>query len=232
MQSKSLIRSLFTRVFQSEINREVRAAFNESENAFLVGARRYGDSERDRLVADREDILAQALEAWRLNPLARRIVGLTSQYVVGGGITIECKHATTAKFIEDFWHNRLNRMPVRVYEWCDELTRSGDLFILVSTDPSGMSYVRAIPADSIDALQTSPNDVEQILGVTSKADPITLQVSTWPAYNERSDDPEFERQFCPGDPALCHQPPGRSSLGRVRPGSAAEVALAIHRLAG
>ena len=34
----------------------------------------------------------QALEAWRVNPLARRIVGLTSQYVVGGGISFNCAH--------------------------------------------------------------------------------------------------------------------------------------------
>jgi len=37
---------------------------------------------------DRETVIAQALEAWRVNPLARRIVGLISQYVVGGGISI------------------------------------------------------------------------------------------------------------------------------------------------
>jgi hypothetical protein len=104
MKSQSLIRSFFSKVFQAEINQEARARFAaaESDNNFLVGARHYGDADRDRLVADREDILAQALEAWRLNPLARRIVGLTSQYVVGGGITIQCKHNATARFIEDF----------------------------------------------------------------------------------------------------------------------------------
>ena len=189
MQSKSLIRSLFSKVFQAEINREARARLSsaETENNFVVGARHYGDSIRDRLIADREDILADALEAWRLNPLARRIVGLTSQYVVGGGISIECKHNTTAKFIEDFWHDRLNRMPVRVYEWCDELTRSGDLFVLVSTDAAGMSYVRAVPAANIDQIATSPNDVEQLEAVITKADPVTLLVSSWPAYNEKAD---------------------------------------------
>ncbi len=40
---------------------------------------------RDRSDGEREDLLRQSLDAWRNNPLARRIVGLTSQYVVGGG---------------------------------------------------------------------------------------------------------------------------------------------------
>jgi hypothetical protein len=200
---KNLIRSLFSTLIHSETEEENRAKLSaaETDNTFLVGARQYGETNRDRFTADREDTLAQALDAWRLNPLARRIVGLTSQYVVGGGISIECKHNTSAKFIEDFWHNRLNRMPVRVYEWCDELTRSGDLFILVSTDPAGMSYVRAIPAADIDELQTAANDVEQLISVVTKADPLTLQVSTWPAYNEKEDGPDPAGNF---EPVILH----------------------------
>ena len=37
---------------------------------------------------------------------------------------------------------------MRVYEWCDELTRSGNLFLLLTTDAAGMSYVRAVPASA------------------------------------------------------------------------------------
>ncbi len=47
---------------------------------------------RDRSDGEREDLLRQSLDAWRTNPLARRIVGLTSQYVVGGGIGVDCRH--------------------------------------------------------------------------------------------------------------------------------------------
>ena len=43
---------------------------------------------RDRHGYDRDEVLADALEAWRVNPLARRIVGMMTQYVVGGGIGI------------------------------------------------------------------------------------------------------------------------------------------------
>ena len=86
------------------------------------------------------------MDAWRSNPLARRIVGLTSQYVVGGGIGVDCRHEATAGFLREFREHPLNRLDSRIFEWCDELTRSGELLLLVSTDISGMSYVRGIPA--------------------------------------------------------------------------------------
>lgn len=145
----------------SSLPRRRRLAVSESEAAFLVGARSAGDSRRDRCEYDREEVLAQALEAWRQSPLARRIVELTSQYVVGEGIMVSCKHESTAKFLMEVWSHRLNRLDVRVTEWCDELTRTGNLFILVSTDPGGMSFFRAVPASDIDKIESLANDIEQ-----------------------------------------------------------------------
>jgi len=136
-------RGLFSRFIQPLVDRQVREALTHAETdaSFLVGSRS-GEALTDRYVYDREEIQLQALEAWRVNPLARRIVGLTSQYVVGGGVTYSSPHAATAAFLRSFWEHPLNRLPVRVYEWCDELTRSGNLFLLLTTDASGMSYVR------------------------------------------------------------------------------------------
>ena len=53
------------------------------------------------------------------------------------------------RFLNHFWEHRFNRMSIRCTEWCDELTRTGNLFVLVSTDAAGMSYVRAVPASMI-----------------------------------------------------------------------------------
>ena len=133
---------------------------HETEDMVAIG-RGFNASERDREDYDREEILEDALDAWRLNPLARRIVGLTTQYVVGGGIIVNCKHDATRKFINDFWEHRLNRMKTRCYELCDELTRTGNLFLLISTDRAGMSYIRAYPADQIDHIDARANDIEQ-----------------------------------------------------------------------
>ena len=43
----------------------------------------------------REEIQRDALLAWRTNPLAKRIVSLTTQYVIGEGIKLESRHAAS-----------------------------------------------------------------------------------------------------------------------------------------
>lgn len=153
---------------------------------------------RDRALPDRRATLEQALEAWRVNPLARRIVELTTQYVVGGGIAVSCPHAPTARFLRAFWEHPLNRMAVRVMEWCDELTRSGNLFILLSTDAAGMSYVRAVPAGEIAEIRARPNDLDQPLAFWPRsgaegAPPLT----PWPAYDPAEDAPRAGGGFAP-----------------------------------
>ena len=65
---------------------ETRARLaTDDSNTFYVGSRSWGSNDRERFDYDREEMLRLALEAWRVNPLARRIVELTTQYVVGGG---------------------------------------------------------------------------------------------------------------------------------------------------
>jgi hypothetical protein len=78
-------------------------------------------------------------------------------------------------------------MTVRVSEWCDELTRSGEIFVALTTDASGMSFVRAIPASEIDDIQTASNDVEQELAYTQKPSTLGDDPISWNAYDELSD---------------------------------------------
>jgi hypothetical protein len=189
-------RNLLSRFIQPLVDRQVREALAHSETdaSFLVGSRS-GETLTDRYPFDREEIQLQALEAWRINPLARRIVGLTSQYVVGGGVTYSTPHTVTAAFLRSFWEHPLNRLPVRVYEWCDELTRSGNLFLLLTTDASGMSYVRAIPATQIKKIHSKPNDLDQ--EVSFELQPSWKEIDTldWPAYDPQSETLNAEGGF-------------------------------------
>ncbi len=172
------------------------AIFHETDSTIAIG-RGFNGEARDRQNYDRADVLEDCLAAWRLNPLARRIVELTTQYVVGTGITINCKHETTLTFIRNFWHNRLNRMDVRVFELCDELTRSGNLFVLISTDASGMSYIRCVPAADIDHIQAKENDIEQPLLFYRKATAGDLDPAPYPAYDQETDGPNEDWSFQP-----------------------------------
>ncbi|HPR35764.1 MAG TPA: hypothetical protein PKY64_08835, partial [Anaerolineaceae bacterium] len=52
---------------------QMQLSLEETENTLLVGAWQAGESPRDRLAYDRQDVLADCMDAWRFNPLARRI---------------------------------------------------------------------------------------------------------------------------------------------------------------
>jgi hypothetical protein len=184
---RAVVSSWLGRLVAPEVARRVQLAvraLDDARDALVSGQRRL---ERDRYVYDREDVLRQALEAWRVNPLARRIVSLTSQYVVGAGMSVSSQHPAAHDFLQAWWGHRLNRMAVRVAEWCDELTRSGNLIVLVSTDASGMSYVRALPASQVEDILTAGNDVEQPVTIVEKLQWGQAAPRAWPAYDEASD---------------------------------------------
>ena len=190
--------TILTRLFSSEIKRQVRSALSIIENDLsFIRSGSTSTQDRDRYPYDRFEVMTQALEAWRVNPLARRIIELTSQYVVGGGLSFECKNQYVSKFLTKFWDHRLNRMAIRVTEWCDELSRTGNLFVLLSTDPAGMSYVRSIPATQVRDIIARANDVEQPVEivVTEGND---LSDRSYNVYNDltdaRNDSGSFERR--------------------------------------
>lgn len=146
-------------------------------------------NDRDRFPHDRREVLVQAVAAWRSNPPGRRIVGLTSQYVIGDGIMMSSQYGSADRFIKQFCDHCLNRMSTRCAEWCDELTRTGNLFVLLSTDAAGMSYLRAFPAASIERIKAQPNDVEQPLAFWPVCTLSELDLQPCPAYDAAYDQP-------------------------------------------
>jgi hypothetical protein len=197
----SVFSDAITRVFSKQIEAGVRAVLAHAEDDPFFSGSRANINERDRWDADRDEVLRQALEAWRINPLARRIVGLTTQYVVGSGLSVNCKHEQTSEFIKLFMGHPLNRLPVRISEMCDELTRSGNLFVLLTTDAAGMSYVRCVPALDIERIEARGNDIEQPVWFYPKGnmeDPAPLP---WPAYDAQNDAQQSGGDF---EPVMLH----------------------------
>lgn len=102
-----------------------------------------------------------AIEAWRKNPLAWRIIAITTDYVVGEGVTVSSRQPEVQAFLERFWNHPRNRLDLRLEAMCDELSRSGDLFVLLFRNPQdGLSYLRFVTKDRIRRIQTAENDWE------------------------------------------------------------------------
>jgi len=200
----------------------------ETENTFLVGTTSLYSTDRDRPAYTREEILEQCLDAWRYNPLARRIVELTTQYTIGTGFEISAQDEKVEQFILEFWNHRLNEMDTRLAGFSDELARTGNLFLLISTDPSGMSYIRAVPTDQVEEIITAKNDLDQEIAyrLKNKWSEDDTEETTIPAYTSdpilscgalfESRDPASVRgNLCeePGNLRSCRSPvPGLRSI--------------------
>ena len=103
---------------------------------------------------------SDALEAWRKNPLARRIIGLMTSYVVGDGITLTSAYGPLKRYLVKWWSDPKNLMDLRL-GLSDELARAGELFVVLHFNRAdGMSYVRLVPASVIDRITWAPGDYE------------------------------------------------------------------------
>jgi hypothetical protein len=81
--------------------------------------------------------------------------------VVGARITLSSPNKRFDQFRRAFWNHPKNRVDLRLEAMCDELSRSGDLFILLFRNPGdGMSYIRFVTKDRIRAIKTAENDWE------------------------------------------------------------------------
>ena len=155
-------------------NRTDRPA--EEDNFFIPGET--PAAFRDRVPADFRTVIEQSLIAWREDPIARRIVNVTTQFSIGRGFRIAADDPGTDEFLHEFWENPLNHMDARLLEWSDELCRTGNLFIMLASDSGGMSYVRAIPSGLIEEIIPMENDIEQpmLFRMREAADPARLRI--------------------------------------------------------
>ncbi|MEN6479343.1 MAG: hypothetical protein ABFD20_06865 [Anaerolineales bacterium] len=119
--------------------------------------------------------LERIYAACATNPLAARLLALTADFVIGSQATVRGH-----PFAQRFWAHPLNHLETRVFDWCRELSRSGELFLVLSRNPvDGLSYVREVPALLIDAIEVDPNDRERELRYHQLDD--TPEGRYWPA---------------------------------------------------
>jgi hypothetical protein len=169
---------------------------HETDNNFYPGSN-LSSMYRDRYDYDRQTILAECLRAWRMNPLARRIVKLISMFIVGEGIQVKSDHKATKDYLGIWWDHPLNRLGRKCVSFCDEATRSGNLFFLCTVDQAnGMLYVRGVPADQVDEIISAPNDIDQEIAYK----PTDQAKEPWPAFDRTLEQPFFMLHYAYNQP--------------------------------
>ncbi len=77
----------------------------ERDNNFFTGG--LSDLYTDRNAWDRKKIFAESLRAWRVNPIARRIVKLMTSFIIGKNLKIKSDDPATQAWIDE-WYKKNN----------------------------------------------------------------------------------------------------------------------------
>jgi hypothetical protein len=136
-------------------------------------------TERDKPWSELSREFSDALEAWRFNPLARRIVGLVTAYVVGDGLVLRSPRPRVHTFLQAFQRDPDNNLLLEQAEWCDELTRSGEIFLALFARIDGSVVVRAVPASRIEKVDWEPGDYRAETSYHEVRDPGSDEGRVW-----------------------------------------------------
>ena len=140
-------------------------------------------TEIDKPWAELYDEIQQTREAGRNNPYAKRLIGLTTAYVVGTDMIPSTQREDLVGFIDEFWSHEMNNLSLRLEDWSDELARSGELFITLHPNPvSGMPIVRTIPSSRIRQVKCKDGDYETETMYREIPYVFSEEVSTQPDY--------------------------------------------------
>jgi hypothetical protein len=133
----------------------------------------------DRDYSEIQEMYTDSLTAWRKNPIAFRIISITSSFVLGRDFKISSPNANLNNFIKAFWTHPKNQMDLRLPSMCDELSRAGDLFVTLHRNPGdGMSYIRFVTKDNIQRIVTAENDWETETAYLEQQ-PATVEPKLW-----------------------------------------------------
>ncbi len=136
--------------------------------------RRLGDAplQKDVLPATYFELHQACYEAYNANPLANHIVEMTTNFVLGNGVSVAAVDAGVQAAIDAFWNDPDNHMATRAYALCTELSLYGEQFIRFFVNPyDGRVKIAQLDPGQIDAVETDPENVERVLRVHRRALP-------------------------------------------------------------
>ena len=129
-----------------------------------------------------------------VNPLARRIIEYTKNYVVGDGVTLRATDPAVEQVIQRFWNDPVNRMDFMLPESVRELSIFGEQCWLAAVNPvSGQVRLGYLDPAEIEAIEWGEMTVGP--GGTEQGDDSGLVVSVPVAVLRKSPNGQPARRF-------------------------------------
>lgn len=176
MADKTLADKIIGRVFGKRIYEAAqRIASSEiGEGPDHWKYRRLGPMGKQRNLPehDQSKMLKDAYYLYRYDPLARRMLELTKDFVVGEGIAIKSKSPEVQKVVDRFWLDSINNMPSKQHNKCLELGLYGEqCYPVFVNEQSGHVRLGYLDPEIIENVIANPENAEDLVAVVLRSSP-------------------------------------------------------------
>lgn len=135
--------------------------------------RRLTQAARDLNPLIHERAIEIAAWLYDTNPLAKRLLELVRDFVIGEGITVVAAESEVQEVIDDFWFDPYNNFDVKVYNKVLELGLFGELISSIAVNPiDGHVRLATVDPAMIADVITNPKNVEMVTALAIRAQPL------------------------------------------------------------
>lgn len=128
-----------------------------------------GRPDRDLSPITHQRMLEIAYRLYDRNPLAHRIVELTKDFVIGGGVTYRCESPEIQTILDDFWSDPINNWDLKQYNRVLELGLFGEQCYPVFVNSyNGRVRLGSLDPASIGEVRTNPENAEEVEAIVPK----------------------------------------------------------------
>lgn len=120
--------------------------------------------------ASYEQMLYASITAYRVNPMARRLIEMLIEFIIGNGVSITSPHVETATAIKNWWSNPYNNWQRKTHPRLRSLYLMGEwIHRPYKSRSDGMHYTADIRSDVIDSVVPDPYNHSEVDHVLLKA---------------------------------------------------------------
>jgi hypothetical protein len=125
--------------------------------------------DRDLNPVTHERMLEIAYRLYDRNPLAHRIVELTKDFVIGGGVSYRAENPEVQAILDDFWADPINNWNLKQHDRALELGLFGEQCYPVFVNPyNGRVRLGSLDPARISEVRTNPENAEEVQAIIPK----------------------------------------------------------------
>lgn len=110
-----------------------------------------------------------AVYLWERNPIARRIIEVQVEWVVGEGVQVNAKNPRTKEYLKRFWDHPVNRWDLKLPARVRELFLMGEQFWpAFQNQYSGLFSLGSLDPSRVKEVILDPDNAETVIGVITR----------------------------------------------------------------